>query len=446
MSLGSDLSTIRKEKNLTLEDVYNICKIPIYTLEAIENDTFLTQPIDNKVYQRSFIRSFAKALKISDEHILIALDALEQGTYKDTLYNLVHGTNKPAEDDTIEFTIDKDKVSEVEPNEEPKTSSYKTDDSTAETSKNDEEQNSTEQTSNELNLGFDNTEESSEEPSDSTPPVDDTPIIQSSAGASRLANAEKGKDSFKKSEDAEPSQKPSVDSVNWGEMVHKTTYAKSNSKIYIAIIIAIVIIAAIIAIYLNFDSIKSVFESDDTEKIENTADAKIVDPGENQPPITSISPDEDEVTNESETPNGNAEAQNITEDNDDRSADSSENVAALPEILEVAVYAAFNRLDPVRVTSDINNKTNPYWMDKGEAGYVQFNDTLRVRGQYQNMLLLFNGHIIEAAQDNYFDEKLDAIILTRDILEDSIYQDSSKIQFPSGINPPNNINYLVRFR
>ena len=39
MSLGSDLETIRKEKNLSLEDIFEVTKIPVHTLISIEKDT-----------------------------------------------------------------------------------------------------------------------------------------------------------------------------------------------------------------------------------------------------------------------------------------------------------------------------------------------------------------------------------------------------------------------
>ncbi|HCI71511.1 MAG TPA: hypothetical protein DHV30_13330, partial [Balneola sp.] len=62
MSLGSDLETIRKEKNLSLEDIFEVTKIPVHTLISIEKDTLFKSSSESKTYLRSFVRSYAKAL------------------------------------------------------------------------------------------------------------------------------------------------------------------------------------------------------------------------------------------------------------------------------------------------------------------------------------------------------------------------------------------------
>ncbi|HBQ61517.1 MAG TPA: DUF4115 domain-containing protein, partial [Balneolaceae bacterium] len=74
MSLGKDLASIRKSKNLTLEDVQNAIKIPHDILDSIEDDSIFSDPNRNKTYLRSFVRSYAKLLKIDDEDIVEALD------------------------------------------------------------------------------------------------------------------------------------------------------------------------------------------------------------------------------------------------------------------------------------------------------------------------------------------------------------------------------------
>jgi cytoskeletal protein RodZ len=87
MSLGKELASIRKSKNLTLEDIQNAVKIPLETLKSIENDRIFSDSSRNKTYVRSFVRSYAKYLKIEDEVIVKALDEIYAGTYSGSLYD-----------------------------------------------------------------------------------------------------------------------------------------------------------------------------------------------------------------------------------------------------------------------------------------------------------------------------------------------------------------------
>lgn len=105
MSLGSDLETIRKEKNLTLEDIFEITKIPVHTLNSIEKDTLFKSSSESKTYLRSFVRSYAKALKISDAHILTALESTENDTYDHDLIKLIN-----PETLSEAYSLKKDKV------------------------------------------------------------------------------------------------------------------------------------------------------------------------------------------------------------------------------------------------------------------------------------------------------------------------------------------------
>jgi hypothetical protein len=111
------------------------------------------------------------------------------------------------------------------------------------------------------------------------------------------------------------------------------------------------------------------------------------------------------------------------------------------------LYAAYDKLDPVRVTSDFNNRTNPFWMDKGEAYYFDFNDTLVVKGQYSRFLLMYNGNVINNPRQNHYDSDLSSIVITRDILSATEYQENNTNNFPAnlGVQAPDTVIYRLDF-
>src|SRR5690625_2271908 len=80
-SIGKDLARIRHHLNFTHDDIYQKIRIPSETLKRIENGSIFRDKSENKVYVRSFVRTYAKALKIDDALVQKALDQQEEGTY-----------------------------------------------------------------------------------------------------------------------------------------------------------------------------------------------------------------------------------------------------------------------------------------------------------------------------------------------------------------------------
>ncbi|HBX67798.1 MAG TPA: hypothetical protein DEG32_17240, partial [Balneolaceae bacterium] len=112
MSLGKDLASIRKGQNLTLEDIQNAVKIPLDTLQSIEDDSIFEDSYKNKTYVRSFVRSYAKELKLNDDDVVQALDEVEAGTYagsilRDSSESTEHFTSKKSEKEDSETDEDK---------------------------------------------------------------------------------------------------------------------------------------------------------------------------------------------------------------------------------------------------------------------------------------------------------------------------------------------------
>ncbi|MEX0721138.1 MAG: helix-turn-helix domain-containing protein [Balneolaceae bacterium] len=345
MPLGKDLASIRKSQNLTLEDIQNAIKIPLSTLQSIEDESIFHSHAENPTYRRSFIRSYAKILKIEDDKIVKALDAMEAGTYQGNLFS----------------------GSETEEEPEPTESDF--------------------------------IEEGKEEGIESTftPPVSEKP------------------------KKAKP---PEINSVNWADMGRKFSPVGRNSRNVLVLIILISVSLLAGAGYIFSDEIMD-FISNTTPADELQADAG--EPAIQPAPIDSANVYLEET------------------ESDRTSAESRDEPIVLGDTLTVAVYAAYGQLEPVRVTSDLNWRTNPYWMEEGEAYNFDFNDTLLVRGQYSRMLLLFNGHPIDNPRQNHFNNSYNSILITRADLNQSRYLTPPPQEFPLDIGAPDTIEYRLRF-
>lgn len=362
MSLGNDLATIRKEKNLSLEDIFEATKIPVYTLQSIENDTLLKTSTESKTYLRSFIRSYAKALKISDEYIIAALKTTESGTYDHDIIRFLNPDSSPEE-----YSLKKDKV--------------------------------------EIRAPKRNDPESSKA---------DTYQEEIQSNEKKVVWEQK-------------SSKPTVDTVNWADMSKKIYASPANSKVGLLLIIILLISGLGVAGYFYGGDIISMFSSDTPSEEPATIENSDNTLDDSFPAI-----DDSTLTSGDE---------NLTE------IGSLNTSFTLPETLTVVLYAAYDKLEPVRVTSDFNNRTNPFWMNQGEAYYFDFNDTLRIRGQYSRFLLMFNGNVINNPRQNHYDPTRGSIVITRDILSAPEYQQYNENNFPTnlGVDAPDSIIYRLEF-
>lgn len=353
MSLGKDLASIREQQNLTLEDVQKAIKIPVSTLKSIENDSILRDDQENKTYRRSFIRSYAKLLKLDDENVVRALDAMEEGTY--------HSGILTGED------IEEDSGLPV--------SDYHTD-----------------------------TDSDDEKAPELTPPV-------SKAQAHG---------------DPKPNDPPAVNTINWADMGKKFTTASKGSKAWIALVGVILFVLIAGGVYLFSDQIAGLFGTSPSDQLameSNQPGEAVIDTINQQPTVTA----EPDQTEQEEVIPFNEPA-----------------MLELGDTLTIAVYAAYGQLEPVRVTSDLNWRTNPFWMEEGEAYYFDFQDSILVRGQYSRMLLLFNGIPLNNPRQNYYSPEYNSILITRDILDNPEYLAPPPEEFPLEIGAPDSIVYRLR--
>ena len=348
MSLGKDLASIRKELGISLEEIQNSIKIPMLTLKSIENDSIFDSPEHNQTYIRSFIRSYAKALKIDDEKAVSALDALSAGTYKSSIIlGAAHTPSEPVS--TEEFAEDQDS-------------------------------------------------DDSDLPDLSPPEIEQKP--------------------------AKP--KPEVSNVNWADMGRKFTLQESGSRVWIIALVAVIVLALVATgYYFRAEIMELVGFSAETTQTNGTTDIDETPPPASDGTIGTPSQEFEEP----------APAEVITQP-----------MSLLGDTLTVAIYAAYDRLEPVRVTSDLNGRTNPFWMERGEALYFDFQDTLLIRGQYTRMLILFNGHVVERARQRYYSQEYSSIMLTRNIFDNDTYLSPAPAEFPLEVGAPDSIVYRIEFQ
>jgi hypothetical protein len=89
---------------------------------------------------------------------------------------------------------------------------------------------------------------------------------------------------------------------------------------------------------------------------------------------------------------------------------------SLPDTLKLIVYAINDKLDPVRITSDLKDRVNPYWIEQGAGREFEFRDTLILRGDASRFALIYNGHLINAFSDFRFDDDSLNYRITRSLL------------------------------
>lgn len=388
MSIGKDLASIRKKQGLTLEEIQSSIKIPLPTLKEIENDSIFEDYETNKTYVRSFVRSFARTLQIPEEDIVEALDAYENNTYSGSLLT--------ADDTRTTQDSDSDSVIVNEEEREP---------------------------------GFD------------------------------LSNV-KAPDI----EEVAPGT-PSVKNVNWADMGKKFSLHHSTRKVRITVIsVVTLLLILLVSGYFFWDTLTGTPEDEvatTTDKVDEEEPSIVA-------PLIPSTPVDSSTTQNETTPSGSEEEISVENTDDIAEPDeteilpeglegdeaetmpvnreiTSENMQSLPDTLTLLVYAAFDKLEPVRVTSDLNWRTNPFWMEKGLAYKFDFSDSVLVKGQYSRMLLLFNGHVIEDPLSSYFSEEFDSILLTRDDLDQPFYMRRTDVTLPEDTDLPENITYGIRY-
>lgn len=395
-SIGNDLARIRKHQNLTIEDIQEATKIPVHILESIEDNSIFTDIEENTTYIRSYVRSYAKALKIEDEQIIRSLDQVETGHYDGLLGKGLRGQpRRPT------FSYDPGKAGE---------------DATAGAEKENELESGTGTDENELEEVRErkSKEEAKEE-------SDEEKTAGKSNEAGKRQPAESGTQEQEEPEavsDRMPPP-PSVGSVDWADMGRKFTPLQTKSRIWIGIVILVVIAAAVL-FYILYQNNGISGNTGPDEPVDNTSQA--------------ITPDSLQLNL--------TESENETQQAAENTVPSSQGteLETLPDTLHLVIYAAYGKLEPVRVFTDVMDNLNPYWIEQGEAYQFEFVNTLRIRGQYSRMVLMLNGHPVENFQNQFYNNNTRMLEINREAFEnDPKWLRAPPDSLGLGVPPPDSI-------
>ena len=110
-SLGKDLAAIRNKKDLSIDEVQQITRVPKHILHTIEDGSIFDQIRKNTTYIRSYVRSYAKAVGVSEKDIIRALDEVENNSYS--------GALNPSDDEPEENSAKQDTEPVQADNKEP---------------------------------------------------------------------------------------------------------------------------------------------------------------------------------------------------------------------------------------------------------------------------------------------------------------------------------------
>jgi cytoskeletal protein RodZ len=105
--------------------------------------------------------------------------------------------------------------------------------------------------------------------------------------------------------------------------------------------------------------------------------------------------------------------------NMDEFSNTSQNQDALPDTLSIVLYAAYEKLEPVRVYTDITDQLNPYWIKRGEAIEFDFVNEFHIRNSLSDIALLMNGHVIPDFEEQFFNPETNRIEINRSFFQDN---------------------------
>ncbi|NGP88226.1 helix-turn-helix domain-containing protein [Fodinibius halophilus] len=210
-----------------------------------------------------------------------------------------------------------------------------------------------------------------------------------------------------------------VHSVDWVDMGQRFQPLESTkSKVWVGIIAIIIIVASGTYVYFyEFSNAETSANVDDNQPTEVTDEAVSADSLQLDI-VPSTESDTSVMTESSVT---------TTED---------ESLETLPDTLSMVIYAAYGKLEPVRVYSDVTDSINPYWIEESEAIRFEFINEIQIRGQYSRMVLLLNGHVVPNFRETFYNPDSRLLEIDRSYFEgDSTWlqppPDSLAIDAPS---------------
>lgn len=80
-----DMHRIREAHGISMEDIHRETMISVHIIESFEQDGLFEHPTFNRVYLRSFVRSYAAAVGVDPERALAELERALEGAYGNEL-------------------------------------------------------------------------------------------------------------------------------------------------------------------------------------------------------------------------------------------------------------------------------------------------------------------------------------------------------------------------
>lgn len=292
--LYEDLVAIRDSKGITSADIIQKTRIPADVIREIENGTLFNQPENQRTYVRSFVRNYAKAIRIDDVHIVRALDdfysdAGYEGSLRD-VYLGGEGGNKAAESSEVSKRV----------------------------------------------------------------------IVTSTLGAAEEFTRP---DPSRKHNQTTPVP-PDLTEINWSG-VRPTGFVIPVHLIKTGALAVLVIAFLITAVWTKGFGL---FAAGDEPIVEQSIP-------ETPAPVMTVVPDSTQMAS------GDSTGMNTVQ-------------SPLPETLSILIYAAYDRLEPVRVQTDFSTDVYPYWVERGTAMRFEFKEQISIRGAFPRFVILFNGHVV----------------------------------------------------
>lgn len=199
------------------------------------------------------------------------------------------------------------------------------------------------------------------------------------------------------------STRSEVHSIDWAEMGQQFQPLQSGrSKIWLGVLIVLLIGAG--GFFFFF------FDSGNTGVTESQTSVP------NQESSSTLGTDSLELNVSPSTDNDTTEA-GLIENNDTTTRLQDEPLDALPDTLSMVIYAAYGKLEPVRVYTDIMGDINPYWIEQGDAVRFNFVNEIRIRGQYNNLALVMNGHVVQNFREKFYNPETRLVEINRSYFE-----------------------------
>lgn len=501
MALGKDLAEIREELGVDTDEIQGLTKLSFEIIAEIESDAIFNSEIYNNAYIRNFVRSYARGLKIKEAVILRALDAMEKGSYDHGIFKDAGAPNptdpfgrEERKRNLEEESAPKKAPIRTELNYDAKTKVDATNKALAdaEAKKIIDREISSKKATGQLSLTDSEETDHSEQP-----PLthSDSKTTKESARTSdgeetnAMEEPETKVDSTNHSEDLSkeaietpiPEKKPSgkpptsstktADKVNWAQMGKRfNAQQESKSNVVLITILAIITVSLLLFAFLYRSTISSWFAGFSEAPSENTTEVTDLNSdniiyadslaGNNLSGNSARSSQDSEISG---TTNGDEQQSPSSEANETETSQNVnsvgltqaetavldsialQNLAQFPDTLQIVIYAAYEKLDPVRVGSDLRDSVFPLWMEQGEAYYFDFNEEITIRGQFSRMLILFNNTVIEAPEERFPGVQENTVRLTRERLSAAEFEAKPDLVLPDGVLEPDSIVYAIDF-